>query len=196
MGVSPQRLAELRAMPYREYLRTPEWQAKRRAALARTGHRCVLDRSHTANLEVHHNSYERLGDERPEDLVVLCGPCHARHHDQPPRGPAGARTGVPLPPDERVVVTSAPRSTVSSPRRPHDLLNPAPRDTANTVIAGVIAAIVLAGLVALFAFGSSFDDVDCADVTYAEAQRLLDEDPSDPHGLDRDGDGDACESNR
>jgi hypothetical protein len=37
-------------------------------------------------------------------------------------------------------------------------------------------------------------DLDCADVTYDEAQALIDS--GDPHGLDRDSDGEACESNR
>jgi len=37
------------------------------------------------------------------------------------------------------------------------------------------------------------EDVDCGDVSDAEAQRLLDEDPSDPHNLDADNDGQACD---
>lgn len=36
-------------------------------------------------------------------------------------------------------------------------------------------------------------DVNCDDVTDAEAQAILEADPSDPNDLDRDGDGDACE---
>jgi hypothetical protein len=31
-------------------------------------------------LEVHHRTYERLGDERDEDLEVLCTRCHEQHH--------------------------------------------------------------------------------------------------------------------
>lgn len=38
-------------------------------------------------------------------------------------------------------------------------------------------------------------DLDCSDfATQEEAQAVLDQDPSDPHGLDADGDGIACES--
>jgi micrococcal nuclease len=37
-------------------------------------------------------------------------------------------------------------------------------------------------------------DYDCADLTYAQAQRVLRSDPSDPHRLDGDDDGEACES--
>lgn len=36
-------------------------------------------------------------------------------------------------------------------------------------------------------------DCDCSDLTRAQAQRLLARDRSDPHRLDRDGDGLACE---
>lgn len=36
-------------------------------------------------------------------------------------------------------------------------------------------------------------DVNCSDITDAEAQAILEADPSDPNDLDRDGDGDACE---
>jgi hypothetical protein len=74
------RLRELREMPYPEYLRTPEWRKTRAAALTRAGHRCSLDATHTEALEVHHNTYERLGAELASDLVVLCRTCHRRHH--------------------------------------------------------------------------------------------------------------------
>jgi hypothetical protein len=36
-------------------------------------------------------------------------------------------------------------------------------------------------------------DYDCADLTYSQAQQVLRSDPSDPHGLDGDDDGEACE---
>jgi len=36
-------------------------------------------------------------------------------------------------------------------------------------------------------------DYDCADLTYSQAQQVLRSDPSDPHRLDGDDDGEACE---
>lgn len=36
-------------------------------------------------------------------------------------------------------------------------------------------------------------DINCGDVTDAQAQVILDADPSDPNGLDADSDGDACD---
>jgi restriction endonuclease Mrr len=78
----PERLAELRAMPYDEYLRTPEWKQTRAAALVRADHRCALDPNHTGRLDVHHRYYERRGAELPSDLIVLCHACHHLHHGQ------------------------------------------------------------------------------------------------------------------
>lgn len=78
--VAAGRLAELRAMPYPLYLRTPEWRRARAAALLRAGHSCSLDVTHTDDLEVHHRTYERLGAELATDLVVLCRSCHRLHH--------------------------------------------------------------------------------------------------------------------
>jgi hypothetical protein len=74
------RAEELRAMPYREYLRTPEWQARRAAALHAASHRCQVCNT-TGDLDVHHRTYERRGAELDEDLTVLCRPCHYVFHE-------------------------------------------------------------------------------------------------------------------
>jgi hypothetical protein len=76
------RVAELRAMSYRDYLHTIEWWRTRAAALQRAGNCCSLDVTHTEGLEVHHRSYERLGEELASDLVVLCRACHRLYHQQ------------------------------------------------------------------------------------------------------------------
>jgi hypothetical protein len=72
---------DLRAMPYRDYLRTHHWQAIRLAALRRADQRCQLCNTRK-RLHVHHRSYAFLGQEydHMEDVVVLCAPCHAKHH--------------------------------------------------------------------------------------------------------------------
>lgn len=96
-AVGAERLAELRAMPYRQYLRTPEWRRTKAAALLRAGNACSLDVTHTEGLEVHHRTYERLGAELTTDLAVLCHSCHQLHHKEygrPRREPAVG----PLPP--------------------------------------------------------------------------------------------------
>ena len=75
------RTAQLKKMPFAEYRRHPEWQARRTAALARAGYRCQACGENDVRLDVHHNSYARYGDESPFDLVVLCDRCHALFHD-------------------------------------------------------------------------------------------------------------------
>lgn len=66
---------------YRQYLRTPAWQAKRQRVLRRAGHQC--EQCHTAQAtQVHHVTYVRVRHERLSDLVALCEPCHKRMHRQ------------------------------------------------------------------------------------------------------------------
>lgn len=79
-----QRLAELRTMPYRDYLQTPEWDATRRAALKRARFRCQMCAAVGVVLDVHHNTYENRGAELVRDLIVLCRECHAHHHHKIP----------------------------------------------------------------------------------------------------------------
>jgi 5-methylcytosine-specific restriction endonuclease McrA len=74
------RTAQLRTMPFAEYRKQPEWQVRRVQALTRARYRCQMCSSHDATLDVHHNCYQNYGDERPEDLVVLCRSCHQKFH--------------------------------------------------------------------------------------------------------------------
>lgn len=76
---TPERVAELVAMPYRRYLQTPEWREKRRVEIAAAEHRCRRCGAH-GPLELHHLTYRNLGNEPPEDLVVLCVTCHQEAH--------------------------------------------------------------------------------------------------------------------
>lgn len=69
----------LRALPYAEYLKTDHWATKRAAALTRYHHHCMLCNAQSS-LQVHHNTYERLGEEADNDLIVLCKACHYKFH--------------------------------------------------------------------------------------------------------------------
>jgi Zn-finger nucleic acid-binding protein len=77
--------ALLRRMPYQDYLKTEHWQQTRRTSLALAGGRCQLCNS-PHQLDVHHRTYERRGEEEPGDLTVLCRSCHARFHKENARG--------------------------------------------------------------------------------------------------------------
>lgn len=64
---------------YDDYLSSDHWQDIRQLALERAQHRCVTCNS-SKSLHVHHRNYSRLGNERIEDLTVLCADCHALFH--------------------------------------------------------------------------------------------------------------------
>jgi len=65
---------------YADYLKSAAWKSKAEEAKIRSGNRCQLC-NRTGKLHAHHRTYERLGNERPEDLTVLCEDCHAKFHD-------------------------------------------------------------------------------------------------------------------
>jgi 5-methylcytosine-specific restriction endonuclease McrA len=75
------RQRELRFMPYREYLQTPEWLQAREAALKRARFMCQVC-SERSRLQVHHRTYVRRGCEHAADLIVLCEPCHQTFHER------------------------------------------------------------------------------------------------------------------
>lgn len=74
------RLLELRAMSYEEYLQTPHWKRRREARVRSAGRKCQLCNSDSTPLNVHHRTYERLGEELDGDLLVLCRKCHSTFH--------------------------------------------------------------------------------------------------------------------
>ena len=76
------RLAELRAMPYNEYLQTPEWRERRESAVLAAKGKCSLCNGTGDTIHVHHRTYARRGMELPSDLIALCDKCHAKHHDK------------------------------------------------------------------------------------------------------------------
>lgn len=62
------------------YMQSRAWDSRRIAALIRADHRCQLCNRADEMLHAHHRTYERLGDESPTDLIVLCHPCHTGFH--------------------------------------------------------------------------------------------------------------------
>lgn len=67
-----------RRIDYYTYINSPEWRAKANAAKQRAGFHCqVCNRSASeVQLDAHHRTYERLGNENPDDITVLCRDCH------------------------------------------------------------------------------------------------------------------------
>lgn len=64
---------------YREYLNSNEWKKLKRKVIARdNGICCGCGEKRT--LDVHHLTYDRVGNELMTDLISLCSVCHARVH--------------------------------------------------------------------------------------------------------------------
>lgn len=77
----PERIQELRAMPYAEYLQTPEWMHTRREAYRRANWTCQFSGCGArTDLNVHHLTYDHRGLENAEDLMVLCREHHEAVH--------------------------------------------------------------------------------------------------------------------
>jgi len=74
-----EKLEYLKSMPYKEYLQSDHWKAMRKRQLKLGNYKCNLCNSKD-NLNVHHNTYENRGNEKDEDLIVLCQECHAKFH--------------------------------------------------------------------------------------------------------------------
>jgi 5-methylcytosine-specific restriction endonuclease McrA len=73
------RRPDRRTVEYEAYIHSAKWERRREWALRFWGYRCAICFS-ANNLEVHHRTYERLGDEIITDLIVLCDDCHKTHH--------------------------------------------------------------------------------------------------------------------
>lgn len=66
---------------YRRYLRSEAWREKRKRALMRANHQCQYPGCKIKKkLQVHHLTYERLGNEADEDLIVYCDDHHREVH--------------------------------------------------------------------------------------------------------------------
>jgi hypothetical protein len=60
---------------YLDYLQSIEWLQLCARALEYYGNRCAICNS-PDNLQVHHRTYERLGQELITDVTILCDECH------------------------------------------------------------------------------------------------------------------------
>lgn len=78
--------SKFRRAQYEKYMLSDRWRAKRIAKLEAVGWKCercgysVDTRIVEIPIDVHHKTYERFGDERLDDLEVLCRHCHQAHH--------------------------------------------------------------------------------------------------------------------
>ena len=66
----------------------------------------------------------------------------------------------------------------------------------NQTFRSVLVSLFIVAMAAFaLAAPAAAQDIDCPEISYERAQEILAESPSDPHDLDRDNDGEACENN-
>ncbi len=80
VGTVMARSAELKRMPYKDYLKSDEWRRLRLMVLRRAGGRCERCGKNNGEWNVHHLTYDRRGNELLSDLVLLCKRCHDVAH--------------------------------------------------------------------------------------------------------------------
>jgi HNH endonuclease len=73
-------LNKLKSMSYTDYLQTEHWKEVRKKQLTKSGYKCQMCNK-GGDLNVHHRTYERRGEEKYEDLIVLCSDCHNLFHN-------------------------------------------------------------------------------------------------------------------
>lgn len=74
-------LYKIKIVDYKEYIKSTVWYQKRLARLKKDNYTCQKC-GDTEFLEVHHLTYDNLGDEPIEDLICLCRACHQAIHDK------------------------------------------------------------------------------------------------------------------
>lgn len=65
---------------YRAYLYSDHWKKFRSMALEYYGNKCMQCGTEDAIFDIHHLTYERLGEELFDDVAVLCRDCHMALH--------------------------------------------------------------------------------------------------------------------
>lgn len=64
---------------YEPYLKSDVWLEIRSQAIVRANNKCERCGSNLGKLDVHHITYDHIGGrEKPEELQVLCYPCHQK----------------------------------------------------------------------------------------------------------------------
>ena len=69
----------IRFMTYQEYIISPEWRERVSTFKDAQGWTCEQCGS-TRDITGHHKHYLNLGNELPEDIEILCWPCHKSKH--------------------------------------------------------------------------------------------------------------------
>lgn len=73
-------ISALKAMDYKEYIKTDHWQHFRSEAVKHFNRTCQLCGANDTTLDVHHKTYVNRGRETFNDVILLCRHCHDLYH--------------------------------------------------------------------------------------------------------------------
>jgi 5-methylcytosine-specific restriction endonuclease McrA len=65
---------------YEKYVRSEKWMSFRASIIAVRGRKCEECPTVGGKLHLHHLNYNHFKSERPEDVKLLCVPCHQKKH--------------------------------------------------------------------------------------------------------------------
>jgi len=68
--------------PYQRHIRSVKWQKLKRRVRASRPSYCEACFATDVPLQTHHLTYDRLGCELPEDVMLLCEKCHRHVHGE------------------------------------------------------------------------------------------------------------------
>lgn len=66
---------------YQDYIKSEAWKLLAKKKRQEAGNKCQLCNA-SGKLSVHHRTYENVFNESMDDLIALCGSCHAKFHDK------------------------------------------------------------------------------------------------------------------
>jgi len=69
-----------RYVDYKDYLESDLWAAIKKVLFRHRGYKCEICGT-GKNLTVHHLTYDRIGAENLDDLLVVCKSCHRQIHE-------------------------------------------------------------------------------------------------------------------
>jgi hypothetical protein len=94
MGTIHKRLGALGFKKYSDYLVSAHWQEFRTKIIAKRGYRCEICPASGVKIALHHRTYERLGNESEDDIILVCPDCHDRIHKSERMGGKGGLEGA------------------------------------------------------------------------------------------------------
>lgn len=65
---------------YSNYMRSKHWRKFRKKMWKQKPHRCWICNMETQKLDLHHKTYKNLGNEKANQVIFLCRPCHSKLH--------------------------------------------------------------------------------------------------------------------